>query len=99
MWKMTFRFNDEKAHAFGTSAQACYDVVDKLFARYGIKPTSQGVYEASDNQNSFTAFAVAHKLPYTDWFLLVIEQWLFYENDNEPEDCLESYYRVKENKW
>ena len=97
MERMMFVFDDAKARALGTSALACYEAVNQLFARYGIEPTAQGVYEAPDNQNSFTAFAVAHKLPYTDWFLKVIEQWSFLEDGaDEPEDCLESYYRIRE---
>lgn len=67
--KMQFVFNDEKALKLGYTAQSCYDAVDKLFARYGITPTTQGVYEGPYNQNTFTAFGMAHKLPYTDWFL------------------------------
>ncbi len=94
--KMTFIFNDEKARVLGYSAQACYEAVDKLFARYGIEPVAQGVYVAPDNQNSFTAFGVAHKLPYTDWFLQVIDTWTASSGDSEPEDCLEIFYRIQE---
>lgn len=99
MLKMTFVFSDEKARARGTSAQACYDVVDEFFARYGIEPAAQGVYEAPDDQNTFTAFAVSHKLPYTDWFLPVIETWRAYEDEAHPdefEDCLALYYAYAE---
>ena len=94
--KMEFVFNDEKARALGYSAQACYEAVDRLFARYGIEPVAQGVYEAPDNQNSFTAFGMAQKLPYTDWFLKVIDKWTASNYGGEPEDCLEIHYRIKE---
>ena len=94
MLKMQFVFNEEKAHAMGYSAETCYEAVDKLFARYGIQPASQGVYEAPDNQNTFDAFGAAQRLPYSNWFLHVIEQWLAYDEDGEPEDCLDVFYRI-----
>lgn len=94
MLKMVFVFNHEKAHALGYSAQTCYEAIDKLFARYGIVPTSQGVYEAPDNQNSFNAFGAAQRLPYSNWFLQVIDQWFAYDEDGEPEDCLAIYYKI-----
>ncbi len=92
---MVFVFNEDKAQALGYTAEACYEAVDKLFARYGIELTSQGVYEAPDNQNTFTAFGVAQKLPYTDWFLQAIERWTASEGDGEPEDCLAVFYRIE----
>ena len=96
MERMTFVFNDEKARALGFSAQACYEAVDKLFARYDIHPVAQGVYEAPDNQNSFTAFGVAQRLPDdTDWFLKTIDIWTASDDDGEPEDCLAIHYKYK----
>ena len=93
MNKMVFVFSDAKARALGYSAQACYDAVDTLFARYGIVPVAQGVYEAPDNQNTFTAFGVAQRLPYdTDWFLKVIESWTSFEEGGWG-DCLAVYYK------
>lgn len=92
MVRMSFVFSEEKAQALGYSAQACYDVVDELFARYGISPIEQGVYQVPDDQNSFTAFGVAHKLPYSDWFLKVIEAWTCTDEDSIPEDCLALHY-------
>jgi len=92
MVRMSFVFSEEKSQALGYSAQACYEVVDELFARYGISPIEQGVYQAPDDQNSFTAFGVAHKLPYSDWFLKVIEAWTCADEDSIPEDCLALHY-------
>ena len=92
---MRFVFSEEKACALGYTTAACYEAVDKLFARYGIHPIAQGVYEAPDCQNSLTAFGVAHKLPYTDWFLQVIETWEAWDEDGEPEDCLALHYKYK----
>lgn len=98
MYKMEFVFSEEKARALGYTAEACYEAVDKVFAQYDIYPTSQGVYEAHECQNSFTAFAVAHKLPYTDWFLKVIDTWLYSEDDdpNDKSDCLAKFYEIEE---
>jgi len=95
--KMIFVFSEERARAAGYTAQACYDVVDELFARYGIFPIEQGVYEAPDNQNTFTAFGKAHYLPYSSWFLSVIEKWISIEEPGgEPEDCLALHYKYAE---
>lgn len=98
MKKMEFVFNEEKAQVLGYTTEACYESVDKIFAEYGIYPTSQGVYEAHECQNSFSAFAVAHKLPYTDWFLKVIDTWLYSEDDdpNDKSDCLAKFYEIEE---
>ncbi|MBR2861589.1 MAG: hypothetical protein IKB86_07105 [Clostridia bacterium] len=90
---MVFVFNDKKARALGYSAQTCYEAVNRLFARYGIYPASQGVYEAPDNQNTFTAFGVAQRLPFdNDWFLKVIDSWTSFE-DGCWGDCLAVHYK------
>ena len=73
MLKMQFVFNEEKAHTLGCNAEACYGVLNRLFARYGVQPTSQKMYKAPDNQNSFDVFGAAW-LTDTNWFLKVIEQ-------------------------
>ena len=95
MLRMSFVFNEEKARSFGYTARACYDAVDRLFAQYGIVPVAPGVYEAPDNQNTFTAFGVAQNLPYSDWFLNVIDTWLCFDEDGIPEDCLKVFYAVE----
>lgn len=98
MLKMVFVFNEEKARALGYTADACYKAVDQIFARYNIKPTSQGVYEGPDNQNTFDALGAATWLPDTDWFLHVIDKWLSYEDDEDPntfEDCIAIHYKYK----
>lgn len=93
---MRFVFSDEKARALGSSAQACYAAVDRLFASYGVLKVSEGVYTGKDNQSSFTAFGVAQRLPYdADWFLQVIETWEAWDEDGEPEDCLALHYKYK----
>ena len=96
MEKMTFVFSDKKARALGYSAQACYEAVDRLFARYGDFKVSEGVYVGDDSQNAFTAFGVAQRLPDdTNWFLKTIDKWFASDDDGEPEDCLEVFYRIK----
>lgn len=92
---MIFVFSEEKALQQGYTAQACYEVVDKIFARYGISPVAQGEYEAPDNQNTFTAFGITQKLPYTNWFLKIIDTWTCANEDGIPEDCLQVFYNVE----
>lgn len=100
MIKMEFVFSEEKALALGYTAQACYDAVDKVFAKYGITPIAQGVYEAPDNQNTFNAFGAAQFLPdNTSWFLKTIDRWNCYEDEENPdeyEDCLALHYKYAE---
>ncbi|MBQ3133565.1 MAG: hypothetical protein IJC17_04760 [Clostridia bacterium] len=92
MNRMEFVFNNEKARALGYTAVSCYDAVDRLFSRHGIYPTSQGVYEGPDDQNTFNAFGAAQRLPDdTDWFLKTIETWRSFE-EGEWGDCLAVHY-------
>lgn len=96
METMRFVFNEQKAHALGHSAKDCYDVVDRLFARYGDFKVSEGVYTGDDSQSAYTAFGVAQRLPDdTDWFLQVIDKWEAWDDDGDPEDCLQVYYDIK----
>ena len=99
IWAMEFVFSEEKANTLGYTAQACYDVVDKIFAKYGIKPEEQGVYVALESQNTFDAFGAAMHLTSSDWFLKVIDTWLTWEGDDEAIDCLKIHYEIeKRNK-
>lgn len=94
--KMTFVLNDNNARELGYTVEACYEVINRLFAEYGIVPVQQGVYCGSDNQNTYDACSAAlHRLPTSSWFLKVIERWKWTVNDGEePEDCLKSYYET-----
>ena len=95
IWRMIFRFDDEKARVLGYSAQACYQAVDRLFARYGIEPSSQGVYEAPDCQNTFDAFGAAIWLTESNWFLKTISLWVRYDDYSMPIDCLAVHYKYE----
>ncbi len=96
MESMRFVFNEQKAHALGYSAKDCYAAVDRLFSRYGNFKASEGVYTGDDSQSAYTAFGVAQRLTETDWFLQVIDKWEAWDDDGEPEDCLQVYYDIKE---
>ncbi len=96
METMRFVFNEQKTHALGYTLEAIYAVLDRLFASYGVSKVSEGIYTGDDSQDAYTAFGVAQRLPDdTDWFLQVIDKWEAWDDDGEPEDCLEVYYRIK----
>ncbi len=91
---MRFVLNEQKAADLGYTVEACYDVIDRLFAEYGVSPEHQGVYRGSDNQNTYNACSAAlHRLPVSSWFLRVVEVWSW-DLGNGTEDCLRSYYSV-----
>ena len=88
--------NEQKAVDLGYTVEVCYDVIDRLFAEYGVLPESQGVYHGLDDQNTYNACSAAlHRLPASSWFLHVVESWSW-DLGHGAEDCLESYYAVKE---
>ena len=93
--RMIIRFDDKKARDLGYTAEACYDAIDRLLARYGIQPTSQGVYEAPDNQNTFNAFGAITWLTRSDWFLKVVHLWVEYGDYEMPIDCLAIHYKYE----
>lgn len=93
---MEFYLNKKKAEALGYTVEACYEVIDRIFAEYGIKPEGQGFYNL-DTQAMFDACAAALiRLPKSSWFLKVVDEWYWrVESDDisEREDCLAGYYR------
>ena len=92
---MEFVLSEQKAADLGYTIEACYDVIDRLFAEYGIVPDGHGVYHGPDNQNTYTACTAAlHRLPASSWFLHVVKSWSW-DLGQGSEDCLESYYAVK----
>ena len=96
MESMRFVFSEERARALGYTTKACYDAVDRLFARYGDFKVSEGVYTGDDSQNAYTAFGVAQRLPDdNEWFLQVIDTWEAWDDDGEPEDCLQIYHDIE----
>lgn len=94
LWGMEFIFDKEKTEAEGYALESCYKVVDEIFANYGITPVAQGVYIADASQNTFNAFGTAQRLPYSEWFLKVIDRWHVYE-DGDIDDCLKTYYEIE----
>lgn len=89
---MEFVLNGQKAAELGYTVEACYDVIDRLFAEYGIKPERQGFYRGPDVQNTYNACSAAlHRLPASSWFLKVVEEWYWRvvsDSPNDREDCL-----------
>ena len=89
MSHLIVRFDNAKARALGYTAEACYETINKLMARYGIKPTGLGTYEAPDNQNTFDAFGAVYLLAsYSDWFSKTVSLYVEYNDYEVPEDCI-----------
>lgn len=88
---MEFVLNEQKAEDLGYTVEACYEVLDRLFAEYGIKPDSNGFYKA-DTQAMFDACAAAViRLPKSSWFLKVVDEWYWRVDSDDidaREDCL-----------
>ena len=96
--KMTFVLNEQNAIELGYTVEVCYDVIDRIFAEYGVQPDRQGVYRGLDNQNTYNACSAAlHRLPASSWFLKVVECWRW-DLGNGPEDCLKAYYETHVNR-
>ena len=76
----------------------CYEKVDHVFEKRGIKKVARGVYQGV--KSDFSVFMeVQWYLPDNPWFLKIVDEWYFrYEGDTIEyrEDALESYYRVEE---
>lgn len=96
---MEFVFNKEKAEDLGYTLEACYEVIDRIFAEYGIEPEKQGFYRGPNTQHTYDACTMSsNRLLASSWFLNVVEEWYWRVKSNDitsREDCLASYCRVK----
>lgn len=96
---MEFVLNNKKAEALGYTVEACYAVIDRIFAEYGVKPEHQGFYKGLNKQHMYDACTVvSNRLLASSWFLKVVEEWYWRVKSDDitsREDCLASYYRVK----
>ena len=94
--KMEIVLSKLKAETLGYTVETCYEVVDRIFAKYGIAPESQGVYRGPNVQNTYNACAAALiRLPKSSWFLKLVEEWYWYvgsDDVSDREDCLADYY-------
>ena len=90
--------SEEKAKENNIDIDECYEKVDRVFEKRGIKKISKGIYRGV--KSDFDIFmAVQWHLPEMPWFLKIVDKWYFrYEGDTIEyrEDALESYYRVEE---
>ena len=96
---MEFVLNEQKANELGYTVEACYDVIDRLFAEYGIQPEKQGFYRGPNGQHMFDACtSTSSRLTASSWFLSVVEEWYWRVDSDDiaaREDCLASYHRVQ----
>ena len=96
---MEFILNEQKAQALGYPVQACYDVIDKLFAAHGVLPEKRGFYCGPTNQAMYNACSEAGALLIkSSWFLKVADHCYWYvasDNPEDREDYLAAYYRVQ----
>ena len=99
--KMEFIMDDEKCKKEGFEKGDCYAVIRKHFDKWNkngtIKEIQEGVFVGEEDD--INAFGSTFSLTDTNWFLKVIKEWYWY-NEDEKEDCLKSYYRtaMKSNK-
>ena len=92
--KMEIVFSPDKCIQHNININDCYGKMDRYFERNHVSKTGLGCYEGSD----FDPFAHAvMKLPYTDWFLKVVDQWYCWCDfaPENREDALASFYRIK----
>lgn len=96
---MEFIFSEQKAIENNYDIEKCYGIVDRYFAKHDIKKIGEGVYQAPDTQQAYSAFGGAvWDFPDTSWFLKVIDEWYWRaESDDieDREDCLKAYYEVQ----
>lgn len=99
--KMEFIIDDEKCKKEGFEKADCYIVIRKHFDKWNkngtIKEIQEGIFVGEEDD--INAFGSTFSLTDTNWFLKVIKEWYWY-NEDEKEDCLKSYYRtvMKSNK-
>ena len=96
---MKFKFNDEKArNLLGVPVNACYLKIDAFLAKDGIYPKQRGVYFATEEKGFYPFGMLRCKLPDTNWFMKVIDEWYWMDDADDTENierynCLKSYQR------
>lgn len=98
--KMEFVFDKSKLEESGYTEEQCLNIIRNYFKSYNsdtIKEIAKGIFEGSESD--WNAFASTARFPYTNWFLKVIKEWYWYndEGDGKGEqkgDCLKAYYKV-----
>jgi hypothetical protein len=97
MMMMKFKFNEVKCkQILGLPANACYLKIDQVLAKDGIYPVKRGIYFATEKEGFYPFGMLRCKLPDTDWFMKVIEEWYWlddidYMENIERYNCLNSY--------
>lgn len=93
---MEFKFNEERAKNMGVTLDMCYASVDDYMQKKGVYPKKKGIY--IESQDGFDTFAKARiQLPRSWWFLKVIDEWYWFDDENDIDyndigyDCLKSY--------
>lgn len=96
---MEFVLSEQKAVELGYTVDACYDVIDRIFAEFDVVPEKKGFYRGPNTQRMYDACtASSSRLLASNWFLKVVEEWYWrVASDSlaDREDCLASYRRVK----
>lgn len=94
---MEIFLNRDKAKFHNYSIEKCYELLDQHFSNYNVKKISTGIYFGTDTD--FTAFAIAAtRLPKTDWFLKIVDEWYWRADSDKIEDrddCLKEYYELR----
>jgi hypothetical protein len=94
---MEFRFSEEKLKENGYTKDMCFRSINRYLNKEGIYAKKEGVYIA-DEEIAFLPFATLRgRLPMTDWFLKVIDEWYWFDDENDIDysddgyNCLISY--------
>lgn len=97
---MEFKFNEQKLKQNGLSAEMCFRTIDRFLNARGIYAKETGVYVADDSQNSFDSFGSAmSRLPKSNWFLKVIDEWYWFDDENDRDYNDDEYNCLKYKFW
>jgi len=90
--KMIIGFDKEKAKSDSIAIEQLYGLLDKRFTNRNLRVFDKGVYIDNGKEDDLFSFMVlASALAGIEWFVKYIDKWIWYEDDETPEDLVELF--------
>ena len=85
-------FDTVKAAEDGVKVDVLYERLNRCITRKELIIQSNGVYkDKGDKSDLFRFMVAAGALSRADWFIKYLKKWIWYEEDDEPEDLMHTF--------
>jgi len=91
-YRMVIEFNEKEVKRKNYSVNSFFSSINKFFEENNLMVIEDGVYVSGGSQeDEFNFMVAAGVLRKTEWFVKFVKIWLWYEDNEDPQDLIKTF--------